>query len=206
MDTVAIPQTLHLRPIQLTPVPVKLNVAVAPAISELPAAPLLKAAISAPRITQAPAGLALTAGLFSSIRVAEPPLATGIVTGAELARLPAASRATAVSVCEPFVAVVVFQETAKGAAVASAPRAAPSSLNCTPATPTLSAALAVTAIVPETVAPLAGEVMLTVGGVVSLATAIVIGAEVARLPAASRAAAVRVWDPLLAVTVFQETE
>ncbi len=49
MDTVAIPQTLHLRPIQLTPVPEKLNVAVAPAISELPAVPLLKAAISAPR-------------------------------------------------------------------------------------------------------------------------------------------------------------
>src|SRR5258706_7753331 len=70
MDTVAIPQTLHLRPIQLTPVPVKLNVAVAPAISELPAAPLLKAAISAPRNTQAPAGPALTAGLSSSTRVA----------------------------------------------------------------------------------------------------------------------------------------
>jgi hypothetical protein len=40
-------------------------------------------------------------------------------------------------------------------------------LNWTPATPTLSEASAVTLIVPETVAPDAGDVILTVGGVVS---------------------------------------
>jgi hypothetical protein len=40
--------------------------------------------------------------------------------------------------------------------------------NWTPATPTLSEASAVTVIVPETVAPDAGDVMLTVGAVVSL--------------------------------------
>src|SRR5207244_11299480 len=77
-----------------------------------------------------------------------------------------ASRATAVSVCEPFVAVVVSHATEYGADVSSVPRFAPSSSNCTPATPTSSDALAVTEVVPETVAPAAGAVSATVGGVV----------------------------------------
>ena len=42
-----------------------------------------------------------------------------------------------------------------------------STLNCTPATAMLSLAVAVTAVVPETVARLAGDVMETVGSVVS---------------------------------------
>src|SRR5207249_8268278 len=66
-------------------------------------------------------------------------------------------------------------------------------------TPTLSEALAVTLVVPPTVAPETGEVMLTVGGVVSLNTVTVTAAEVVRLPAASRATAVSVCEPLLAV-------
>jgi hypothetical protein len=41
-------------------------------------------------------------------------------------------------------------------------------LNWTPTTPVSSDALAVTGIVPQTVAPDAGEVIATVGGVVSL--------------------------------------
>src|SRR3989442_1130281 len=45
-----------------------------------------------------------------------------------------------------------------------------SSLNCPPAAPTLSVALAVTGIVPETRAPLAGEAIDTVGGVASTGT------------------------------------
>ena len=49
----------------------------------------------------------------------------------------------------------------------SAPSVAPSTLNCTPDTPTLSLALAVTDVVPDTVAPEAGDVIETVGGVVS---------------------------------------
>ena len=50
--------------------------------------------------------------------------------------------------------------------MSSAPRFAPSSLNCTPATPTLSAALAVTMTLPPvTVAPLAGAVIDTAGTV-----------------------------------------
>src|SRR5205809_7047992 len=95
-------------------------------------------------------------------------LATVTVTGAETGlTLPAASRATVVRVCEPLLAAAVFHEIEYGAAVLSAPRLAPSSRNCTPATPTLSEALAVTVTVPDTVWPLLGEVMLTVGGVVS---------------------------------------
>ena len=57
-------------------------------------------------------------------------------------------------------AVVVFQATRYGAVVSSAPRFAPSSLNCTPATPTLSAASAVTSIVPRHGRPAAGAVIV----------------------------------------------
>ena len=95
--------------------------------------------------------------------------------------------------------------------VSSAPRlVVPSSLNCTPATPTLSAAVAesVTAV-PETVAPLAGVVIETVGGVGSgagLLTVTLTPALVVVFPAASRATAVSVCGPLVAVMLFQATE
>src|SRR3989442_1790108 len=94
-------------------------------------------------------------------------LSTVTVTAVEGAVLPAASRATAVRLWAPLATRVVFQEIEYGAAVISAPRLAPSSLNCTPTTPTLSVALAETVIVPETVAPATGAVSATVGGVVS---------------------------------------
>src|SRR6266850_4262761 len=94
------------------------------------------------------------------------PLATVTPTGAEVVALPAASRATAVRICGPSERVVESQLTVYGAAVSSAPRTAPSRRNWTPATPTLSVALAVTATVPAT-EPAAGAVMATVGGVVS---------------------------------------
>ena len=81
--------------------------------------------------------------------------------------LPDVSRATAVSVCEPLIAAVLFQATEYGAAVSSDPTFAPSTLNWTPATATLSEALAETVTLPDTVAPLAGAVMTTVGTVVS---------------------------------------
>ena len=72
--------------------------------------------------------------------------------------------------------------------VSSAPRFAPSSLNCTPATLTLSDAVAVTVTVPETVAPAAGAVIETVGGVVSAVTVALRSADGgAELPAASSA-------------------
>src|SRR5207244_10696398 len=119
--------------------------------------------------------------------------ATVTLTAAEVVRLPAASRAMAVSVWAPLAAVVVVQDTEYGAAVTSAPRLAPSSLNCTPPTPTLSAAVAVTETVPATVLPAIGAVMETVGGVVSVVAVTLTAAEVARLPAASEARAPRAW-------------
>ena len=51
--------------------------------------------------------------------------------------------------------------------MSSAPRLLPSKRNCTPTTPTLSDAVAVTLIVPETVAPFAGAVSEMAGAVVS---------------------------------------
>ena len=90
------------------------------------------------------------------------------LTAAAVAWLPAASRATAVSVCVPMPVVAVFQETAYGAAVTSAPRLTPSSLNCTPVTPTLSEAVAETVTAPLSAAPVAGAVMTTVGGTESI--------------------------------------
>src|SRR5712691_8538845 len=85
-------------------------------------------------------------------------LSTVTLTAAAVAVLPAASRATAVRLCAPLLAAVVAHEMAYGAEVSSAPRFAPSSLNWTPTTPTLSVALAETVIVPATVAPAIGAV------------------------------------------------
>ena len=85
-------------------------------------------------------------------------------TGAEVVVLPSLSRATAVSRRLPLATLRLFQVTWKGAAVSSAPMLAPSTLNCTPARPRSSAALAVTATSPVTVAPAAGAVSETVGG------------------------------------------
>ena len=56
-------------------------------------------------------------------------LLTDTATAALVVWLPAASRATAVSVCDPFVAVVVSHETEYGDERSSAPRLAPSTLN-----------------------------------------------------------------------------
>src|SRR5206468_12920351 len=103
----------------------------------------------------------------------------------DLAVLPAASRATAVSVWLPPAAVVVSHAIAYGADVSSAPRTAPSSLNWTPTTPPVSLAFALTEIVPDTVAFAAGAVIDTDGGVASRVVNVK-SPEVARLPAASR--------------------
>jgi hypothetical protein len=138
------------------------------------------------------------------------PLDTVTVTAAEVVVLPAASRATAVSVWEPLLEAVVSTEIEYGAVVSSAPSAIPSPKNCTPTTPTLSAAFALTVTVPDTVDPFAGEVMLTVGGAVSgggpFDTVTVRTADVVTLPAASRAVAVSVCEPLPTPVVFQDTE
>jgi hypothetical protein len=102
--------------------------------------------------------------------------------------LPEGSRATAVSVWLPFAVVVVSHATLYGAAVSSAPRLAPSSLNWTPATETLSPAVAFTETVFATVAPPAGAVTETVGAVVSaVAVAVASGDGPPTFPAASSA-------------------
>src|SRR5438445_6612741 len=83
----------------------------------------------------------------------------------------------------------------------------PSTRNCTPATPTLSEAEALTVTDPDTVAPDAGAVMLTAGGVVSaFDTVTLTGNEVVRLPAASPAGAVRVCEPFPTVAVTQAAD
>ena len=90
-----------------------------------------------------------------------------IDTAALVALFPAVSTTTAVRLCLPFTNVVVFNDCEYGAAATAVPRFVPSTWNCTLATPTLSLALAETVTVPATVAPLAGAVIDTVGGVVS---------------------------------------
>src|SRR4051794_988743 len=68
------------------------------------------------------------------------------------------------------------------------PSTAPSSLNCTPATPMSSAAVAETTTVPLSMVPPAGLVISTVGGVVSQGLVVtVIDVWPDRLPAASAA-------------------
>ena len=96
--------------------------------------------------------------------------------------------------------------TVYGAVVTSAPRFAPSSLNCTPATPTLSLALAVTEMLPVTVAPGAGAVTDTVGAVLSFDAVTTTAVEVVLLPARSRAIAVSVCVPFVAPLLAQVTE
>ena len=49
-----------------------------------------------------------------------------MLTAADVVLFPAASRASAVNVCEPFAVLVVSHETEYGAAVSSAPSVTPS--------------------------------------------------------------------------------
>src|SRR6266581_493834 len=186
-------------PIQLTEGPVNVKVAWAPGVAEAAAVPPLHDLLA----SDAHPEVKITDESVSSKRTA---LDTVTVTAKEVARLPAASRAVAASVCEPFATLVVSRATEYGAVVSSAPSAAPSNRNWTPATPTLSEASALTLIVPDTVAPFAGAVIDTVGGVVSLNTVTVTELEVYGRPSRSLATAVKVCEPLLAAVVSHETE
>src|ERR1700704_1206782 len=89
---------------------------------------LLKTAVKL--IGELPVGSAWPAAL--SIVTVRGVMAVGTRTlnGAEAVRRPAASRATAVRVCEPLLAAVVFHEMEYGAAVTSVPAFTPSSRNC----------------------------------------------------------------------------
>src|SRR5882724_4480415 len=94
-------------------------------------------------------------------------LETIAVTMGALAVFPAPSRATAVNVWDPSATVVVFQVTPYGTVVSSAASGDPSRKNRTPTTSMLSEASALTVTVPLTDVPLVGDVMVTVGAVVS---------------------------------------
>src|SRR5439155_909059 len=204
------------KPVQVTPVPVKVKVARAPFDRFTDAVRPLQSRLRLPchqlggRPTSVMPSVYVIAGYVSSKRVAAEegggPFATITVTAAENDVLPAASRARAVSVCESPVEVVVSHRTAYGGARSSLPSATPSRKNCTPATPTLSEASAATVTVPLAVAPEAGDVMLTSGGVVSLNTVTVTGSDAHSIPSMSRATAVNVCGPLGVAVVFHAVE
>src|SRR5206468_7609932 len=67
---------------------------------------------------------------------------TVTLTAADVVGFPAKSRARAVMVWTPLATAAVFQGIVYGAAVPSAPKAIPSTKNCTPATATSSVASA----------------------------------------------------------------
>jgi hypothetical protein len=90
-----------------------------------------------------------------------------------------------------------------GAAVTGLPTLAPSSWNCTLATPTLLVAFAATVAVPDTVAPFAGAVIDTTGGATALLTVTVLPALVVLIPAVSFAMAFKVCEPLELFAVSQ---
>jgi len=113
--------------------------------------------------------LTIDAGVAMNDEITGAVFATVTAMPADVAEFPDVSVAKAVSVCAAFEAVVEFQEIEYGAVVMAAPMFAPSNLNCTLATATLSAALAVNETVPVRVAPAEGAVTETVGGVVSAA-------------------------------------
>src|SRR5258708_1852507 len=105
--------------------------------------------------------------------------------------LPAESVALAVMVWLPSATLVEFHESVHGPAPPAwlpVPSSMLSTLNSTLDTLVSSLAVADSVTVPETVALLAGNVRLTVGGVVSCVpplTVTVIGEEVVLFPAAS---------------------
>src|SRR4051794_41037346 len=100
----------------------------------------------------------------------------------------------------------VLHATEYGAETDSLPSVAPSTRNWTPATPTLSDALAetVTAL-PDTTAPFAGPVMAPLGGVVSGMTTVTVTEAVDVLPAGSRARTDTVCAPAEDADEFQVT-
>jgi hypothetical protein len=85
-----------------------------------------------------------------------------------VALLPARSTAVAVSVCFPFDTFLVFHVNVYGAVVTVATRI-PSTEKSTRATPEpVSLEAAETLTLPETTAPFAGDLNVTVGAVVSI--------------------------------------
>ena len=114
------------KPTQLTPVPLKLSVARWPTEKPSAAVPPLHPKPPWYPSTHEPAGVNVTDGLLSSTRVTVSPveLATVTDTAAEVVDCPVPSRATAVSVCGPPAAVVVFQSTSTAPSVFNTQRRA----------------------------------------------------------------------------------
>jgi hypothetical protein len=79
--------------------------------------------------------------------------------------------------------------------VTAVPAFTPSSWNCTLATPIPLVALATTTVVPDSVTPFAGDVIVTTGGATALFTVTVSLALVVLFPAVSVATAFNVWVP-----------
>src|SRR5439155_1226574 len=135
----------------------------------------------------------LAAGAGAVIATVGGATSATVTLTAAVAVWPAASRATALTLWAPGATRAVSHTIEYGAAVTSAPRFTPSSLNCTPTTPTLSVAVAETVTVPETLAAGAGAVSATVGGAVS--ATVTLTAALAVWPAASRATTLTLWAP-----------
>ena len=101
----------------------------------------------------------------------------------------------------PSESVAVFSERPKGALVTAAPVLLPSTLNCTRVV--LDETLVETAIAPETVAPVSGDVMEMVGAA-ELLTLTETVALMAVCPVGVLATAVSEWLPLESADVFRE--
>ena len=121
---------------------------------------------------------------------------------AVVARLPAASRAVALTECGPSARAVVFHVAKNGALVSRPPRGEPSTLNCTLSIPlVVSDALAASAtLAPETVAPASGAVRETLGRPLSTVTGI---DAMLITPLLFFATALRMCEPSEAVVLFQ---
>jgi hypothetical protein len=128
-------------------------------------------------------------------------LKTVNVTGLEGYQTPRRSSATALKVWDPLLVGDVFQGTEYGAVVSADPRLLPSSWNCTRWTvraPTM-LTFALTAIVPPTVDPDVGDVMVTTRLPTPGSWARAGGGEAhvqARIPANAVVRAIRVHNPL----------
>ncbi len=97
-----------------------------------------------------------------------PPLFdTVTVTVEDVPTLPAASNAFDRIVCDPLGKLVVLKLKESDVELALLATTLPSIKICNWVTPTLSEAVALTTTVPDTVAPLDGEVIEVVGGIVS---------------------------------------
>ncbi len=128
-------------------------------------------------------------------------LFTVIKTVALVVVCPPALLAVAESEWLPLERVEVFKDMLNGALVSAAPELALSTRNCTRVV--FADTLVETVMLPETVAPVSGDVMEMVGAP-GLLIVTLIAALVVVCPAALLATAVNEWLPLDRLAVFRE--